>query len=91
VAKKYSDVAEIAVLSIYAAAWLCDNILNKNKTALSLYKRLCDQFPESELCIKEASPRMKIVEDTLRVMEVRKKEMAKENEFQREDSISEKP
>ena len=74
VAKKYADMKDIASYSIYAAAWMCDNVLNKNKKAFMLYKKLCDDFPESDLCINEAKPRIKIVEDTLKVIEAQKKQ-----------------
>lgn len=73
VAKKYADIEKIASESIYAAAWVCDNVLNKNKKALMLYKKLCESFPESDLCINEAKPRVKIVEDTLKVLKLHKK------------------
>lgn len=73
VANTYPDFPEIASNSIYAAAWLCDNVLNKNKKALMLYRKLCDSFPESELCLNEAKPRIQIVEDTLKVLEIKRK------------------
>ncbi|MBD3345549.1 MAG: tetratricopeptide repeat protein [Chitinivibrionales bacterium] len=63
--------------SIYAAAWLYDFKLEKNVTARDLYIELCDSFPESDLCLKEAKPRLQVVEDTLRVLRARK--MQKEN------------
>jgi tetratricopeptide (TPR) repeat protein len=74
VAKKYADIEEIGVNSIYAAAWMCDNVLNKNKKAFMLYKKLCDDYPESELCINEAKPRIKIVEDTLKILKAQEKQ-----------------
>ena len=38
------------------------------------YKKLCDDFPQSDLCINEAKPRIKVVEDTLKVLEAQKKQ-----------------
>lgn len=73
VAKKYMDMVEIAQKSLFTAAWLCDNILNKNKKAFKLYNMLCDSFPESDLCINEAKSRIQIVEDTLKIIKQNKK------------------
>ena len=83
VAKKYADQKDIASNSIYAAAWVCDNVLNKNKKAFMLYKKLCDDFPQSDLCINEAKPRIKIVEDTLKVLEAQKKQNGAEKRPQK--------
>lgn len=77
VARKYRDIQAIGANSLYAAAWLCDNVINKNKKAFMLYKKLCDDYPESDLCVKEAKPRIKIVEDTLKVLEIQKKKVKK--------------
>jgi tetratricopeptide (TPR) repeat protein len=52
--------------ALYAAAWLNDQILEKKKTALNLYQMLCDSFPKSDYCRKEAQPRIRIVQDTLK-------------------------
>lgn len=79
VSKHYRDLPEIASNSIYAAAWLCDNVINKNKKALMLYRMLCDSFPNSPLCLNEAKPRIKIVEDTLKVLAVSKGKKGKED------------
>jgi len=71
VAYMYPDL-DIGARGMYAAAWLCDNILQKNVTARRIYKTLCDSFPQSELCLKEAKPRLKVVEDTLAAIKMRK-------------------
>ncbi len=76
-ARKYSDMPQMASSGLYAAAWLCDNVLNKNKKALMLYRILCDSFPESDLCLNEAQPRIKVVEDTLKILAVEKKKKKK--------------
>jgi len=74
--KEYSDIEGIAANCLYAAAWICDDVLNKNKKAFVLYKKLCEDFPESDLCKNEAKPRIQFVEDTLKVLEARKKQDA---------------
>jgi TolA-binding protein len=70
--KENSD-REVAPKSLYAAAWICDNVLHKNRTARSLYQRLCDDYPESEYCLEAAKPRLKIALDTLAAMKERRK------------------
>ncbi|MBD3314662.1 MAG: tetratricopeptide repeat protein [Chitinivibrionales bacterium] len=73
VAKAYPDQKDIASRSIYAAAWLCDNILYKEVTAKKLYSSLCDSFPESEYCRSEAYPRLRFVEDSLETLRRKRK------------------
>jgi tetratricopeptide (TPR) repeat protein len=85
VAKTYPELAT-GPKSIYAAAWMCDNVLNKNKTARLLYKMLCDSFPESELCAKEAKPRLQAVEDTLDAIKGVPREKKKEDEEGKDSS-----
>lgn len=68
VAKTYADIDDIAINSLYAAAWLCDNVLQKNKKAFALYKMLCDKYPQSDICVQQALPRIRIVEDTLHAL-----------------------
>lgn len=70
--KEHPD-REVAPKSLYAAAWICDNVLHKNRTARSLYKRLCDDYPKSEYCLDAAKPRLKIAMDTLTAMKERAK------------------
>jgi tetratricopeptide (TPR) repeat protein len=81
VAKKYPDL-DVGPQSMYSAAWLCDNVLNKNVTARKIYKALCDSFPKSELCLNEARPRLKIVEDTLQAMKTRSAQTRRERKVQ---------
>jgi len=59
--------------ALYAAAWLTDNVLEKNKTAYDLYQKLCVEHPTSEYCVKDAKIRVQVVSDTLRVRKARRK------------------
>lgn len=65
--KEYIDL-EIAPKSLFVAAWLTDNELQKKKTAKSLYEKICDRFPTSLYCTKESQPRLKAVIDTLEAL-----------------------
>jgi tetratricopeptide (TPR) repeat protein len=71
VANSYPDL-DAGAQSIYAAAWLCDEVLHKNVTARKLYQMLCDSFPKSDLCRNQAKPRLQLVEDTLAAIKLRK-------------------
>ena len=71
---------EVAPKSLYAAAWICDNVLHKNRTARSLYQRLCDDYPESDYCIEAAKPRLKIALDTLAAIKERRKRSERPSE-----------
>jgi tetratricopeptide (TPR) repeat protein len=73
VAKKYRDIPYIAAHSIYAAGWICSNVLSKNTKAFMLFKMLCDSFPNTELCEKGAKQQVKFVEDTLKIIQTSKK------------------
>lgn len=64
---KYQDL-DIAAKSLYAAAWHTDNDLQKNRVAMKLYEKLCDQYPQSEYCKNKAMPRLAIVKDTLEAL-----------------------
>lgn len=72
--KNYYDVynnfqdLDIAAKSLYAAAWHTDNDLQKNRVAMKLYQKLCDQYPQSEYCESKAKPRLAIVKDTLEAL-----------------------
>jgi tetratricopeptide (TPR) repeat protein len=59
--------------SLYAAAWIYDNVLDKNRTAKGLYEMLCDSFPKSSYCLNEAKPRLKTVADSLAAFKSRRK------------------
>ncbi len=87
VAKKYPDLEDIAIKSLYMAGWLCDNVLNKNRKALTIYKKLCDKYPESDICINEIQPRLKIVEDTLKVLKQKKKQKKKKRKILKKGTI----
>jgi TolA-binding protein len=86
VARTYHDL-DIAPQSVYAAAWICDEVLNKNVTAQTLYKMLCDSFPKSDLCISEAKPRLRAVDDSLDVL-AGKPRKTSENEQPKVDSTA---
>jgi TolA-binding protein len=58
--------------SLYAAAWIYDFVLDKNRSAKKLYELLCDSFPKSSYCL-EAKPRLKTVSDTVAAMRAQKK------------------
>ena len=75
--KEYVDL-EIASKSLFVAAWLADNELQKKKTAKSLYEKICDRFPTSLYCTKESQPRLKEVIDTLEALRRLKKEGRKD-------------
>jgi hypothetical protein len=65
--KKYPDLA-VGPKSLYAAAWITDNVLQKKKVAKSLYEKICDRYPQSIYCKSEAQPRIKVVLDTLEAL-----------------------
>ena len=65
--REYTDL-EIAPKSLFVAAWLTDNELQKKKVAKSLYEKICDRYPGSIYCTKEAKPRLKAVLDTLEAL-----------------------
>lgn len=69
VSNHYPDITPIAANSIYAAAWICDNVLHKNKMARQLYQKLCESYPQSDLCLNAATSRLQVVEDTLKVLQ----------------------
>jgi len=56
--------------SLFAAAWIYDFVLDKNRTAKKLYEELCDSFPKTSYCL-ECKPRLKAVTDTLAALRVR--------------------
>jgi tetratricopeptide (TPR) repeat protein len=58
--------------SLYAAAWIYDFVLDKNRSAKKLYELLCDSFPKSPYSL-EAKPRLKTVSDTLAALKAHKK------------------
>ena len=69
---------EFGPKSLYAAAWINDFILEKNRTAKILYDILCDSFPSSSYCINEAKSRLKIVEDSIAALKARIRQEKKE-------------
>jgi hypothetical protein len=72
--KNYPELP-IAPKSLFLAAWLSDEYLQKNKTAKKLYEKICEKYPKSIYCINEAQPRLKIVTDTLKALEDRKQRL----------------
>lgn len=77
--RKYPDLP-IAPKSLFVAAWLSDDKLEKNKTAKMLYERICEKYPESEYCKQQAEQKIQVVEDTLKALEARRKN---EDKFQK--------
>ncbi len=63
--KEYSDL-EIAPKSLYVAAWLTDNELQKKKVAKTLYEKICERYPNSIYCTVEAKPRVQVALDTMK-------------------------
>lgn len=59
----YKDL-DLAPKSLYAAAWLCDNVTYNKEAAQFLYKKLCDKYPESDACAQAAKPRLKTALDS---------------------------
>ena len=72
--RQYPDL-DIAPKSLYVAAWLSDNVLQKNQTAKTLYEKVCEKYPQSIYCTREAQPKIKIVQDTLEALQAARKEM----------------
>ncbi|MBN1128148.1 MAG: hypothetical protein JXA71_04145, partial [Chitinispirillaceae bacterium] len=70
--RNFSDL-DIAPKSLFVAAWLTDNELQKKKTAKSLYEKICDRYPKSLYCTDEAKPRLKTVLDTLEALRQQRK------------------
>jgi TolA-binding protein len=64
--------------SLFAAAWIYDFVVDKNRTAKKLYEQVCDSFPKSSYCL-EAKPRLKTVADTLAVLKAQKKLPQRDN------------
>ncbi len=63
--KEYSDL-EIAPKSLFVAAWLTDTELRKKKAAKALYEKICDRYPTSIYCTREAKPKIQTALDTLK-------------------------
>lgn len=73
--KKFPET-ECGPKSLYASAWIYDNVLDKNRTAKGIYELLCDSFPKCTYCVNEAKPRLKTVADSLAALRNRRKSMA---------------
>lgn len=93
--KNYPDLP-IAPKSLFVAAWLSDEQLEKNRTAKMLYEKICEKYPDSEYCKNMAQVKVKIVQDTLKALEARQKPEEKVNkeskmkkDFMRADSSKE--
>jgi tetratricopeptide (TPR) repeat protein len=65
--REYPDL-DIAEKSLFAAAWITDNELQKKKVAKSLYEKICERYPKSLYCTNEAKPKLKTVIDTLEAL-----------------------
>jgi tetratricopeptide (TPR) repeat protein len=62
----------IAPKSLYTAAWLIDEVLQKNKTARELYQKVCQKYPTSIYCTAQAKPRLDEVEKAIAEMKKKK-------------------
>lgn len=78
ISKKYSDLPDLSVRALYIAAWLCDDVLNKNRTALKLYKEICEKFPDSQYCLNNVKPRIQAYENKLN-------ELSQDNSAKKQD------
>ena len=65
--KNYPDQA-IAPKALYTAAWLSDDVLQKNRTAKALYEKICEKYPESVYCKDMARPKIDLVIDTMKAL-----------------------
>ncbi|MBD3241126.1 MAG: tetratricopeptide repeat protein [Chitinivibrionales bacterium] len=73
---EYKDL-DIAPKSLYAAAWLCDNVTYNKEAAQFLYKKLCDKYPESSACSEAAKPRLRIAMDSTESISKRRSQKAR--------------
>jgi tetratricopeptide (TPR) repeat protein len=64
--------ADIAPKSLFTAAWLVDEMLQKNKTARELYQKVCEKYPKSQYCTAQAKPRLDEVEKAITEMKKKK-------------------
>jgi tetratricopeptide (TPR) repeat protein len=62
----YNDYpeSEVAPKSLYAAAWLSDNVTFSKDVAHFLYEKLCKTYRESEYCNAAARPRLLMASDS---------------------------
>lgn len=63
---------DIAPKSLFTAAWLIDEVLQKNKTARELYQKVCQKYPTSIYCTAQAKPRLEEVEKAIAEMKKKK-------------------
>jgi tetratricopeptide (TPR) repeat protein len=63
---------DIAPKSLFTAAWLIDEVLQKNKTARELYQKVCKKYPTSQYCTAQAKPRLEEVEKAIAEMKKKK-------------------
>lgn len=62
---KYREL-EAGTQALLLCGYINDEYLNKNKTAISFYKKLCEEYPDSRYCKEGAKPRIDAVEDSLK-------------------------
>ncbi|MDR2577498.1 MAG: hypothetical protein LBC70_01620 [Chitinispirillales bacterium] len=62
----------IAARGLHAAAWVTDNVLQRNRAAITLYEELCEKYSESEYCLRSAAPRVSIARDSMEVRRQRR-------------------
>ncbi len=73
ISKQYPELP-IAPKSLFAAAWITDNVLLKKQTAKTLYEKICAKYQKTVYCTEQSKPRLKIVADTLEKLEKLRKE-----------------
>ncbi len=69
--QQYPDL-DVAPKSLYAAAWYTNNVMNKNRAAMTLYEELCAKYPESVYCKNNAAPRIAVARDSIEVRKRRR-------------------
>jgi tetratricopeptide (TPR) repeat protein len=71
---------DIAPRSLHAAAWYTDNLLQRNRAAMTLYEELCEKFPETEYCKSSAAQRLSVARDSIEVRRQRREAAREEAE-----------
>jgi TolA-binding protein len=61
---KYPD-CDAGPRSLYAAAWLSDNVTSSKDLAHFLYRKVCEKYPASAHCEQAAKPRLRAAMDSM--------------------------
>ncbi len=70
---------EVAPKSLYAAAWLSDNVTFSKDVAQFLYNKICDKYRDTEYCSKAAKPRLQMASDSAAVQREREHRRQRNN------------